>query len=260
MMAGFRGFIQLLLPPALCSWFGLSIIVLTSYGEEGDGMDSIWSSAVIQLDYCLRILFAGVLGASIGFERMNRHKDAGVRTHAIIALASALLMIISKYGFGDIQEYDASRVAAQIVSGVGFLGAGIIFVRNTSINGLTTAAGMWATAGVGMAMGAGLWVIAFFSTMFVLVIEYLFHKIGRFNEHPSGQKLVIVMQNESGAKDVLENWLDQEDIETETMEIEKQGEDLRIHLVVTFSEAKTGESSVLKLLENPQVRSVKEEY
>ena len=107
-------------------------------------------------ELALRILFAGLLGAAIGFERKNRNKLAGVRTHAIVALGAALMMVVSKYGFPDVDKFDASRVASQIVSGVGFLGAGIIFVKNnTSVSGLTTAAGIWATAGVGMSMGAG---------------------------------------------------------------------------------------------------------
>ena len=88
--------------------------------------------------------------------RKNRNKSAGIRTHAIVAMGSALMMVVSKYGFADIAEigkFDGSRIAAQVVSGVGFLGAGIIFVRNNLVSGLTTSAGIWATAGVGLAMG-----------------------------------------------------------------------------------------------------------
>ena len=107
-----------------------------------------------------RILIAGLCGALIGFERKNRKKEAGIRTHIIVALASSLMMIISKYGFFDIisgnlfpgidVRLDPSRIASCIVSGIGFLGAGMIFTYKKTITGLTTAAGIWATAGVGM--------------------------------------------------------------------------------------------------------------
>ena len=103
----------------------------------------------------LRVIVASVLGYMIGYERKNRDKSAGMRTHAIVALGAALMMVVSKYGFYDVEKVDSSRVAAQIVSGVGFLGAGVIFVRNNTVSGLTTAAGLWTTAGVGMAVGAG---------------------------------------------------------------------------------------------------------
>ncbi|HBE87024.1 MAG TPA: magnesium transporter MgtC, partial [Lachnoclostridium sp.] len=110
---------------------------------------------MIQLEYMLRIITAGLLGFLIGSERKNRNKSAGIRTHAIVAIGSALMMVVSKYGFPDIPTSDGARIAAQVVSGIGFLGAGVIFVRNNLVNGLTTAAGIWATAGVGLALGAG---------------------------------------------------------------------------------------------------------
>ena len=107
-----------------------------------------------ELKYLIGVLVSVVLGFAIGFERKLRYKEAGIRTHTIVCVGSALIMVVSKYGFGDSAEADASRVAAQIVSGIGFLGAGIIVYRRHEIRGLTTAAGVWATAGVGMAAGA----------------------------------------------------------------------------------------------------------
>ena len=85
-------------------------------------------------------------------------------------------MIVSKYGFFDIVEYDAARVAAQVVSGIGFLGTGLIFIKNNAVNGLTTAAGIWATAGIGLAMGAGLYAVAIFGTLLIVIIQILMHK------------------------------------------------------------------------------------
>ena len=100
-----------------------------------------------QLDWLIRLILAGVCGYAIGYERNSRSKNAGTRTHLIVALSAALMIIVSKYGFMDIisthgVNLDPSRIAAQIVSGIGFLGAGMIFVHNQSVNGLTTAAGI----------------------------------------------------------------------------------------------------------------------
>jgi putative Mg2+ transporter-C (MgtC) family protein len=106
-----------------------------------------------------------VLSAGIGVEREIRQKHAGLRTHTLVGLGSALFMLISKYGFNDVLQtgvivLDPSRMAAQIVSGIGFIGAGLIFVRRDSVRGLTTAASIWITAAVGAAAGAGLLVLA----------------------------------------------------------------------------------------------------
>lgn len=128
-----------------------------------------------ELKYLISILISVILGFLIGYERKLRFKEAGIRTHTIVCAGSALIMVVSKYGFGDSVEADASRVAAQIVSGVGFLGAGIIIYRKHEIHGLTTAAGVWATSGVGMAAGAGLYIVAAGSTVIIIAIQCLFH-------------------------------------------------------------------------------------
>ena len=109
-----------------------------------------------------------VLSAAIGLEREIRQKSAGLRTHTVVGFAAALFVLVSKYGFADVLTanvgLDPSRVAAQVVSGIGFIGAGVIFVRRDSVHGLTTAAVVWLTAAVGMAAGAGLWVLAILVT------------------------------------------------------------------------------------------------
>ena len=128
-----------------------------------------------ELQYLISVLLAVVLGFAIGYERKLRFKEAGIRTHTIVCAGSALIMVVSKYGFGDSVETDASRVAAQIVSGIGFLGAGIIIYRKHEIHGLMTAAGVWATSGVGMATGAGLYIIAVGATAILIGVQCLFH-------------------------------------------------------------------------------------
>ena len=113
-------------------------------------------------------MVAGVLGALIGYERELRAKGAGVRTHLLVALGSALFMIISQYGFSGAERFDAARIAAGVVTGIGFLGGGIIMKR-THVSGLTTAAGLWVTAAIGMGAGSGLYLMAGVCTALVLI-------------------------------------------------------------------------------------------
>ncbi len=121
----------------------------------------------------LDLLLSIALGFIIGFERKLRSKEAGIRTHTVVCLGSALMMVVSRYGFGS--EADSARVAAQIVSGVGFLGAGMIVYKQHEVHGLTTAAGVWATAGVGMACGGQLYIIACGATALMVIVQYVFH-------------------------------------------------------------------------------------
>ena len=132
---------------------------------------------LFQLDLFLRIFLDVLCGAIIGYERSQRLKAAGIRTHILVSAASALFIIISKYGFDDILNYsnvelDPSRVAAQVVSGISFIGAGTILIKNQNINGLTTAAGLWITSGVGMALGSGLYFIGILSAILIVIIQY----------------------------------------------------------------------------------------
>jgi len=134
-----------------------------------------------ELTYIFRLVLAVLLGFAIGYERKRRYKEAGIRTHTIVCLGSALMMVVSIYGFGG--QADAARVAAQIVSGVGFLGAGIIVYRKHETKGLTTAAGVWATAGVGMACGGGLYIIAVAATALMISAQLLFHTKFKIFKH-----------------------------------------------------------------------------
>ena len=127
-----------------------------------------------QLWMALDLILAAVLGFFIGLERKLRDKEAGIRTHTIVSFGAALMMVISKFAFDS--EADTSRVAAQIVAGIGFLGAGIIVYKKNVVHGLTTAAGVWTTAGVGMACGGGLWLIAILATGILILIQFCLHR------------------------------------------------------------------------------------
>ncbi len=129
----------------------------------------------------VRLVVAGLLGGLIGAEREYRAKVAGTRTHLLVAIGAALMMIVSRYGFEG--QGDPSRVAAQIVSGIGFIGAGAIMVNKHAVHGLTTAAGIWVAAGIGMAIAAGLYAVGVATTVLSLIGLEVFGWI--FHEHRS---------------------------------------------------------------------------
>jgi putative Mg2+ transporter-C (MgtC) family protein len=133
----------------------------------------MWENILFELRLAIPILVATLLGFMIGFERMKRSKEAGVRTHTIVCVGAALMMIVSKFAFNS--DADSARVAAQIVAGVGFLGAGIIVYKKNSVHGLTTAAGIWATAGIGMACGGELYILATCATVIMIGVQCLLH-------------------------------------------------------------------------------------
>ncbi|WEG09275.1 MgtC/SapB family protein [Microbacterium horticulturae] len=129
------------------------------------------------------LLLAFVLSALIGLERQLRRHSAGIRTQAIVGTSAALFVLVSKYGFMDVLgehvQLDPSRVAAQVVTGIGFLGAGLILTRHGAVRGLTTAASVWETAAIGMAAGAGLWLLALVVTALHFVITFGVQIFGR---------------------------------------------------------------------------------
>ena len=136
--------------------------------------------------YILSIIIAAVLGGAIGFEREYRSKEAGFRTHFLVGLGSALFMLLSLYGFDDFigipgKQHDPSRIAAQVVSGMGFIGAGTIIFQKNVVKGLTTAAGLWVTSAIGMAAGAGMYALASVATLLVLLClegsDFIHHRI-----------------------------------------------------------------------------------
>lgn len=152
-------------------------------------------------EFILRLLFAGVLGGAIGLEREYRAKEAGFRTHFLVALGSALFMVISQYGFMELLEtyaapgqpaadaggglairLDPSRIASQVVTGIGFIGAGTIIFQKHVVHGLTTAAGLWVTAAIGMGCGSGLYVLSLAATLFVFIaleaMNFLLRRVG----------------------------------------------------------------------------------
>ena len=169
--------------------------------------------------FCVRLIIACLCGAAIGFERSKRFKEAGIRTHIIVCVGAALAMIVSKYGFEDLggildgsRTSDPARVAAQVVTGISFLGAGVIFKNGGTIKGLTTAACLWATASIGLAVGCGgsMIFIGVFSTILVAVLQILLHRYAVGADAYAANRLQFTVKNgyefNRSLRKQLEDW------------------------------------------------------
>lgn len=166
-------------------------------------MDALFNTPGV-LSYVARILLACLCGGVIGLERAKRLKEAGIRTHCIIAATAALLMIVSKYGFEDLMSNgellggsrgaDAARIAAGVVTGISFLGAGVIFKNGNSVRGLTTASGIWATAAVGIAIGAGMVIPGLMLLLIVMLVQILFHRFNVGSDLYAETEVVVTAQ------------------------------------------------------------------
>ena len=157
-------------------------------------------------DFCIRLVVAFLVGGMVGLERSKRFKEAGIRTHIIVCVTAALIMLVSKYGFADLNQTtgmevlgskgaDPARVAAQAVSGISFLCAGVIFKVGSSIKGLTTAAGIWMTAGIGLAIGAGMYVVVAFTAVLLWLLQYVFYRMPIGAESYDGYQLKFIVKD-----------------------------------------------------------------
>ena len=219
------------------------------------------------LEMLIRLIAAGVLGGIVGIERSKRFKDAGVRTHSMVGCASALLMMISKYGFLDLINQqgphtwntDPARIAAGIVTGVSFLGAGIIYRdhQQHSLKGLTTAAGVWCVAGIGMATGAGMYFLAVFATLFIVVLQFIMHRFPIGNDKYSGARLEIVLDDDPSSVDRLSALLKKWDMVMEDSDVERLDGKLKYTLDVKMH-SKTLQDEINRFIaEYPEIRSFK---
>lgn len=217
----------------------------------------------MELEWIARLVVAGILGALVGFEREKRFKEAGFRTHFLVAVGSALAMIVSKYGFFDVLgedvTLDPSRIAASIVSGVGFLGAGTILVQRQSVRGLTTAAGLWAVAGIGMTIGSGMYIVGICGTALVLlgleVLNRMFKSI-----FPKFHKLTIQVRANDAIPEVIDTLTTQK-LSITTYQVKVKGTDDEPVYSVQFqlkANRSIEDNQILKTLQTlPEVESVK---
>lgn len=219
-------------------------------------LNGIWDTIVAQSPYMLRLVIACLCGCVIGVERSLRQKEAGIRTHIVVTIGAALAMILSKYAFFDSVDADASRIASQIITGVSFLGAGVIFVRGATIRGLTTAAGIWTTAVIGMAIGAGMYPLGIFTTLLIVLLQLFLHKFVHIEKNVTSD-MDVVLADHPGAITTFRSQLEKRGIDVTSFEIQKSGAG-ELHCLLTV---KVKEEKLLSRLEdfmeeNPDVRSI----
>lgn len=177
-------------------------------------------SMLQQLDFCLRLVAACLCGAAIGYQRSKHFKEGGIRTHIIVCCAASLIMVISKYGFVDMvnagdaalsgtRGADPARVAAQVVSGIGFLGAGVIFKNDGIVKGLSAAACIWATAAIGLAMGAGMWIVGLAATVLVTLLQWMLYHFAAWTDAYATSRLHFTVENGHEFNRSLTEQLDQ---------------------------------------------------
>lgn len=213
-------------------------------------------------EYLLRIVVACLCGGIIGIERSHRQKEAGIRTHIILALAAAMIMVVSKYGFFDIARLginglsaDVSRVAASVVSGISFLGAGVIFVRGGSIKGLTTAAGIWATTGIGLALGAGMYTVGIACTLLLILIQVLLHKFVPFSENMETNEIRLTISDKSQAITNITEQLSEHGILVNGIKMKKNDDaTITIHLTVRIAKTTSLESMLDLINANQEIQ------
>lgn len=216
----------------------------------------------IQSEYLLRILVAALCGAVIGYERESHMKMAGIRTHAIVSLTASLMMIISKYGFFDILYksnigLDPSRIAAGIVTAVGFLGAGVIFTRKMNVSGITTAAGIWATVGIGMACGAGMYLISFMTTLTLLILQFIFHRNFKWAKPTGIEQVTLRVTGPEDVRNILENTISSKKIGISNIQAKRiNAQTIELKIYVKFPDHYNIYDIVTMLEENPNIHSI----
>ncbi len=212
----------------------------------------IFSDDLIILELVLRLFLALIIGFAIGFERKMRFKEAGIRTHTIVSIGSCLYMIISMFAF---EGADTSRVAAQIVSGIGFLGAGMIFYHKEMVHGLTTAAGIWATAAIGMAAGAGWYILSIVATVLIILLQCIMHTNFKVFHAHHFVKVNLVYKDQSG--NVTEQIKKTFHVERFTkISAKKDGEDITFSAVLSTDKILSAMEIQKLLTENPSIVSI----
>ena len=185
------------------------------------------------LDFLGRLLLACLCGAAIGYERTKRFKEAGIRTHIIVCCAAALFMMVSKYGFADLtaanganfngtRGADPARVAAQVVSGISFLCAGVIFKNEGVVKGLTTAAGLWFTARLGLAVGSGMIFLGIIATVLISAIQYFMHRYAVGADAYAANRIQFSVKSDTDFHEALLRQLEQWDAQVAESKIARR--------------------------------------
>lgn len=223
-----------------------------------------WEAALLpEAVYMLRIILACLCGAAIGTERNKRKKEAGLRTHIIVALGSVLVMVVSKYGFldmlalGEAVKVDPTRIASNVITGVSFLGAGTIIFKERTIRGLTTAAGIWATSGVGLALGAGMYAVGIFATLAIIAIQYALHKYVRLEENSVTGEMRVLLADAPGAAEAFMAQLKEKGIAISGGGLHKREDGtLELELSIYAEHELTFEETLELCKHNPNIKAI----
>ena len=224
-------------------------------------------SLLQNLDFVIRILVSCACGFALGIERSRRFKEAGVRTHMIVCCAACLIMIVSKYGFADLlsvtkQHFngtrgaDPARLAAQVVSGVSFLGAGMIFKNGGSVTGLTTAAGIWATAGIGLAIGSGMYVVGILVTIAISLIQMLMHIVTVGADSYRCSNIDILVADKTDFQSKFNELMKRYNANVIEFRITKEGDGYRYNATVKSKVAINADELNAILTENEEIREI----
>ena len=201
------------------------------------------------LEFLLRLLLSAALGALVGLERSKRRKEAGIRTHCIIACTSALFMILSR-----LRGADPARIAAQVVSGISFLGAGVIFKNGNSIRGLTTAAGMWGTAAIGMAVGAGMYWLGLFESAVLVAIQVILHRFPVGADALTTQEILVEMEDTEDMQRRFDDLLKKHGGQVTDSSLTREDGFLRMEITAKLEPPISHEEALAFMKENTGVR------
>ena len=208
-------------------------------------------------DYLIRIIIACLCGGLVGLERTKRLKEAGIRTHIIVALGATLIMVVSKYGFADVVGADASRIASNVITGISFLGAGVIFVRGGSVKGLTTAAGIWATAAIGLALGAGMYTLGILCTILMIFLQIALHKFLPGDMQSSKELLLVISKDYHTVMPKIRARLAQMKVLVAGVEMEKQDDgNVRVMMEVRIHKDNVSDELLDLADEFPEIKSI----
>lgn len=201
----------------------------------------------MEIEFVIRLLAACFFGLFVGLERSKKHKAAGIRTYIIVAVCAAIFTMVSKYGFLDIAaektRVDVSRVAHTVVTGVSFLGAGIIFSKGDKVQGITTAAGIWVMAAIGIACGSGMYISAVVTTALILVTQTIMRKIALFGHEKEG-RIMVCLDDEVETLQEFERFLQEKKVKIIGTHIKHQKDNV---MAYTFKVRMSEKTNVVEL-------------
>jgi putative Mg2+ transporter-C (MgtC) family protein len=234
--------------------------LLWQKGEKMESIKQFFIDNSSQFEYLLRILLAAVCGAFVGFERAKRRKEAGLRTHVIVAMASALAGIVSKYGYMDViamgMNAEASRIASNVLTGIGFLGAGIIFVKGGSVKGLTTAAGVWATSIVGLSIGSGMYIVGIGTTLLLITLQIVLHRYVPGDMVMLGRVIVSLTNDRMERVDIIKEKLTELKIVITKIDLVRNGDHVMVNMQVRIPNDDAADELFGLATQYPEVSSI----